>query len=228
MNTSILEKIRKLLALSKSDNANEAAVAAAAAQRLMTEHQIAEAELGSTAADERAQREVDPLFTTNGSTMPAWLDVLSLGICKANGVYSFIDGVRGKPRRLVLIGRPSDVASVRYLFAWLRLEIERLTKRNVAGKGRTAVASYRMGCVVGVLSAMRETTKAARQQATGAALVKLDARLDEARAMAPGNMKARALGPLRDAGAYQQGKADGRRIHTGSSLGAAGGRLLGA
>lgn len=227
MNAAILEKIRKLLALSKSDNANEAAVAAAAAQRLMTEHQIAEAELGGSADDERAQREIDPLFT-GSSEMPMWLNILSFNLAQLNGCITWIGRDANRRKVITIVGRPSDVASVRYLFAWLRLEIDRLTRRHAHGKGRTYATSYRKGCVSGVVAAMRETTKVARQQASGAALVKLDARLIDAAALAPAGMaNGKNIGIRADRDAYERGQAAGRRIHTGSSLGAGGARLLG-
>src|SRR5690242_18776335 len=41
----VMDKVRKLIALSGSSNVHEAEVAAAAAQRLMLEHKIAESEI---------------------------------------------------------------------------------------------------------------------------------------------------------------------------------------
>ena len=44
----ILDRVKKLLALSTSSNVNEAANAAAAAQRLMLEHRLTEADVSDT------------------------------------------------------------------------------------------------------------------------------------------------------------------------------------
>jgi hypothetical protein len=57
----VIDQIRKLLELAKSDNEHEAAAAAAAAQRLMSKHQIAEAELGGVDDSERASVDARPL-----------------------------------------------------------------------------------------------------------------------------------------------------------------------
>jgi hypothetical protein len=223
---SMIEKIKKLLALSQSSNANEAAVAAAAAQRLMAQHQIAEAELGGE-VEEKAAKEVDPLF--EAKTLPGWLNMLSAGLCRQNSVFVWVHKRADGKSYVCICGRPSDVANVRFLFAYLRSEIERLVQVECRGKGRSIMDSYRKGAVVGAIEAMDAAREEVRAQATGAALLKVDGRLAEARAAAAlGKTKPAARVGLADAGAYYAGKTAGGHLHGSAQLGAAGGRLLGA
>ena len=227
----VLEKVRRLLALSQSNNEHEAAVAAAKAEQLLQEHRLTEAELEITNdAQERAALEADPLDVL-GRNGTVWKGVLVYGISKLHGCYCYIDRDRNFRQRYRLIGRPSDVNSVRYLYAWLTTEIERLTQKH-AGKGRTWMNSYRRGAVSGILDAMREANRVSRVQATGAALVKIDSRQIESEALAHTlnpNLRGRSSTKSRiNADAYSRGQRDGRAIHTGGQLAGRSTRLLGS
>ena len=124
---NIIEKIKKLLALATSDNAHEAAAAAGMAAKLMAQHQIAEAELIG-GIEEKATKEIDPLFA--GKTLPGWLNILSAGLGKQNSVYTWLHRKSDGTSHVCIAGRPSDVANVRFLFAYLHSEIERLTQKE--------------------------------------------------------------------------------------------------
>jgi uncharacterized protein DUF2786 len=233
--TAILDKIRKLLALSKSANANEAAAAAAAAQRLMQEHRIAEAELETGGPTETAQLAADPIDRF-GKRSILWKELLCGSLVRLHGCkcwkVSNWTGPNVCERKLQIVGRPSDIASVRYLYAWLTSEIERLAQRDARGRGAKYAASYRWGAVRGAIAAMRAADTAVRSEANPAALVKLDARATEAEAASAAiasNIKpAHKSSAQFDADGYTRGVAAGRGLHTGAKLGAAtGARLLG-
>jgi hypothetical protein len=232
--SAIIDKIRKLLSLSKSSNANEAAAAAAAAQRLMTEHQIAEAELECGEQHERATLADDPIDTFGWQT-PLWKEQLLGSLVQLNGCMSWKQSRWENGtcvRKVQIVGRPSDVATVRYLYAWLTVEIERLAQRDAKGRGRSYANSYRVGAVTGCVSAMRIADRQARQTAPSAALVRLDAREEEARTVAAqlelDIKKARPAAFERDEEAYRAGVRAGAQLHTGAKLGEAGARLLGS
>lgn len=224
MNSAVIERVKKLLALSKSDNANEAAAAMAVAQRLMSEHQIAEAELETCEPDERAQVEVDPL-DVGGVTLAYWKGSLGCGLAKIHGCRAWTTRGKTGAKVLVIVGRPSDVATVRYLYAWLVLETERLAQRNAMGGGRSYADSYRKGCVAGILAAMRQADSEVRATATGSALMRLDARRAECEALLPENLR-KTQSRVTDGGAFSRGREHGSRIHTGGTLGASRTRLL--
>jgi hypothetical protein len=224
---NVIDKIKKLLALSQSSNANEAAVAAATAQRLMAEHSIAAAELVG-AIEEKASKEVDPLFAAKA--LPLWLNILSCGLCKANGVYSWAERCADGVTRIYLAGRPSDVANARFLFAYLRSEIERLAQVECPRMGRSIKDAYRKGAAIGALDAMKKVTEEVRATATCAALLKVDGRLADARSAAAlrGKTTTRNAAVRGDRSAFERGKAAGSHLHGSAQIGAAGGRMLGS
>ncbi|WJS05201.1 DUF7168 domain-containing protein [Roseibium aggregatum] len=117
MDKALLDKIRKCLALGRSDNANEAAAALAKARALMdahgiTEAQLAMAEIGEATA--RASRTRKP---------PRWEVALSATVCRALAVTSFLDGVGD--RTFVGRGPSSEIASYAFAVLFRRLKAER-------------------------------------------------------------------------------------------------------
>lgn len=221
---AVIEKIKKLRALAQSANANEAANAAAAAERLLQEHRLSEAELETEAVEpaEAAEEDAVPVDTL-GERISNWKDALLAAICRAHGCARYFNHSyvhRGYVARIV--GRPSDTATVRYLYAWLSTEVERLARKHGRGKGRTWANSYRLGCVAGIREAMQAAEAKARTTATSAALVRLDARAAEARdalvRLHP-NLRSRPLSRTSVNGhAFGQGQHDGRNIHQGGHL----------
>ncbi len=152
MDTKIVDRIRKLLELSKHNtNVNEAASAAALAARLMAQHAIEAADL--EAADPSAAVEGlthETLYDDGGARLPWWRWVLADALCRANGCKGYGQG----GGRLGIIGRASNAQTVRYLFGYLVLEIERLCSEIAsvecppgAGSGyaRTWRNSFRLG-----------------------------------------------------------------------------------
>lgn len=84
MNSGLIEKIRKLRALSLSENVHEAAAAAAAAERLIQEHNVAEAEL-EAASDAQVEAPTREDLAEVGTSSPTWKLFLSSALEKAHG-----------------------------------------------------------------------------------------------------------------------------------------------
>ena len=152
----VIDKVKKLLRLSTSDNVNEAAAAAARAQALMEEHRIDQAMFDVSddggeapeAEEEIVDHESDPVEV--GRSIASWKGQLLLAVCAVNACKSY----RGHQahegryvRSLCIIGRPSDVAMVKHLYAYLAHEIDRLCLKANFGYGRTWMNSFRLGAV---------------------------------------------------------------------------------
>ncbi len=234
----IIDRIKKLMRLAESSNANEAANAAGQAQRLMEEHRIDQAVLDL--GDEEPEGDDEPIVDhgnaplTVSGRMPQWKVSLSVALASANACRCYVgwkwdSAKHAHKRTLCLVGRPSDVATVSYLFGYLSKEIDRLTRLNARGRGRTWANSYRLGAVAAIRKRLREANKEARDNARKrlegqtTALVKMDqalARLD-ARASAVDewlkkNMDLRSRSASkanRDWSAYAQGQRDGQNIN---------------
>jgi hypothetical protein len=221
---AIIQRIRKLRELSrKNDNEHEAAAAAAAAEKLLSEHQIEEAELeveegpmGGELIEERAASE--------GPRLVYWKSYLLGAIGKLHGCSHCYEHVKGKAGKgppkytPLLYGRPEDVAIVKELYAWLVSEIQRLTDRVGRGRGREWRDSYRMGCQYGIAHAMKAAQREARVQATSTALAVIDARLVKAQAALrdryPDTRDVSRDHETVDGEAFERGHSDGVALHS--------------
>jgi hypothetical protein len=210
----ILERIRKLRALSRSASAHEAAAAAAIAEKLIAEHGIAEAMLDAGDGEEDIG-DHDPLDVMAAGRFVHWKSYLLSNLCDLHGC-AHCYAVEGGRRVAVFFGRRSDVDIVKDLYGWLSSEVERLSSKAARGKSKEWTSSYRLGCVRGIGDAMLAAQKRARKDAPSMALAVLDGRLelsqhkrDEATGEAP-KVKAQADDVIDDQEeAFERGRVDG-------------------
>jgi hypothetical protein len=233
---SILDKVRKLRALAQSDNVNEAAAAAAAAERLIQEHNLSEAEITIQDAPPEACS-ADPTVIATWGRSPAWEGTLlavlrRLYHCSALYVSGYQDD--GKTvQRYTVFGRPSDIETLRYQFAWYSAEINRITAKASRGKGRTFANSFRLGTVDAICKALLAVQTETRAAATSTALAVVDKRAQDARTAMrthfPRTVRRGVGGGRINRDAFGQGQEAGRGIGQRTALGNAGGvRLLGS
>lgn len=172
---SVLDKIAKLRALAAgAGTPAEAEAAAAQAAALIAKYQIDEATVemaGQSASEEIGEGET--LWETTGRN-DQWRSALASMLATDHGCAKVTE-VRESGIRYRIAGRPADVAIVRYLFAWLHVEIARLSERE---RGRAAKNGFRNGAVVGVIRAMRAArgaeNKAAAEKGETSALAIVD------------------------------------------------------
>jgi hypothetical protein len=145
---ALLGKVQKLLRLATSSNQHEAALAAAKAQELIDENNLADALLQLDGAAVEADEPIidygsrEALDDSSPGKLIRWRTALASRLCTVNGCRLWRDhGI------LHIVGRPSDVSAVRYLYGYLAFEVERLAKVNGSGCGRTWLNNYRLGCV---------------------------------------------------------------------------------
>ena len=137
-NTSkIMDRIKKLLALSTSSNANEAAVAASKAAQMMAEYELEEADLRI----ESGEANQDPIDNTlwngiDGKRTSTWRNSILMGLIKAfhcHGWYTYeITGEfpnRVKNNRFRVVGRRANVQTANYMYLYLEKEIKGLSEK---------------------------------------------------------------------------------------------------
>jgi hypothetical protein len=207
-------------------HASRSEAAAAQAATIIAKYQIDETSLpvGDTDRTEAIGQQ-EPLY--EGKTTVMWLLGLANELAKDHGcaaVQYAKDGVTW----IHIAGRASDVSIVRYLFAWLRIEIERLSSSEI---GRAAKNAFRHGAAIGVIKAMRAAraveTQHAASQGTSAALVLVDRHKQ-----ADAHIK-RVLGGrwvmrtsyTSDRGARERGEAAGSRLAAKPGINGGGGPL---
>jgi len=146
----VMQKVVQLRALAaRAGTQAEAETAAAQAESLIAKYQIDEASIVFPDAAESIEQH-DPLWS--GKLNETWRGSLCAGLSKDHGC-AVVATREGNGTTYRIAGRKSDVEIVRYMFAWLTVEIERLAQRE---KGRADKTAFRCGAVTGALRAMRE------------------------------------------------------------------------
>jgi len=130
----ILDRVKKLLALSTSSNVNEAANAAAAAQRLMLEHKLTEIDVSDIQDDEGMNAtwtaRIFELSLGASGFASRWKFVLVTAVARA--FFCEAVGLRvGQRRKVRIVGRKEDVEIAARVFRYLHTEIDRLAKVEI-------------------------------------------------------------------------------------------------
>jgi len=162
-----MQKAIKLLRLATSDNPHEAALAAQRAQEVLDRFEITQAMLEDPQARDEPEEAIENLADQGapldqfGMQIEHWKSYLASVVAKANAccVYSerkeYIGFVRQRAF-LHIVGRPSDVEKVRYLYGYLVGETDRLCRRQGKGCGRTWMNQFRLGVVDTLAQRLRE------------------------------------------------------------------------
>jgi hypothetical protein len=241
--TKIIERIQKLLALATSSNVHEAAAAAARAQALMAQYDIEQAALEVESGDDDVVVSTEVLWEL-GARVDGWKGILASALGTANQAKVYTSRTWGSTGKLVntfqIIGSKDQANTIRYMYAYLTNEVERLAK-DAPGSGRSYLASFRLGAAAEIATRLRdaaiqarkevkvEAAKESLQAGNGASLVRLQGALDRidarSRAIAAhaGRLNLRKTSGRRasDADGYHAGKVAGStvRLGGGPSLG---------
>jgi hypothetical protein len=127
MNSKVIDKIKKLLNLSKSTNEHEAANAASMAASLMAQHQISVAALEDEDDDPTASVIGSHTIDSSAHRKVVWKADLAFGVAASFGCKYYWSGAR-----TVMVGRKGDVDSVKYIYKYLVREINRLADKSWA------------------------------------------------------------------------------------------------
>ena len=124
--------------------------------------------------------------------------------------------------RLHIVGRPSDTAIVRYLYAWLSLDLARIATREARGRGASWKRSWLVGAVTGIREQLTKAAAAERATAGTAALVRLDRRGAEAmealQLLYPDRRSRKARPTYVQREAYANGHEHGKSVHLGGQI----------
>src|SRR6267142_2866099 len=160
------EVMRKLAALlrlaARPGTAGEAAAAAGRAQALMDRWELtrAEIELDGGRALEPDEGMMDFGNRPEGELgrfkkVSGWHLLLGAAIARQNGCFAY-RSVRKDTVTLELVGRPSQVEAVRYLYAYLSVEIDRLARDEGLGMTATWRTEFKLGAVTEVEDILRK------------------------------------------------------------------------
>ena len=167
----IIDKIKKLLALSTSDSIGEAASAAAKAQELMERHSIQEAMLRN-----QEQTSSNPNITSiilwRGGKVPSWMLQLACGIGEVNRCKVWYRAGRrskGYDGCIEAAGTAESLEKMSVLLDWLRRETDRLYHEEKPddfdrGDGKRWANAFRLGASSTIVKRLQEAAAKARRE----------------------------------------------------------------
>lgn len=134
---TIIEKIKKLLALTTSSNENESTIAAEKASLLLAQHNLSLADLGNTQDKEITETVID-----NTTRFVTWKMILLSGVADSNFCQALRSSYNGN---VFLLGSSTNLIVCQHLYDYLSKAIERRAKYR-KGSGRAYLNAFRVGC----------------------------------------------------------------------------------
>lgn len=225
----ILDRIKKLINLSSNNsNVNEAATAFGQAQTLLEKYRLTLADVENLdVLNEEIQE--SPTALCEGERVVTWKISLADKICRLNSCKVFIryDYSKGKKNsKYAVVGRPTDIEIVQYLFVSIVSQIEHLCKIEQKlhnGYGKTWSNNFKHGAAETVAKRLKEAQAVVRQEhATSAGLVLVRQREAEVAVWlkkAVPNMKDRAAVQVRgNLSALEAGREAGKQIQLNKGM----------
>lgn len=216
----VIERVRKLLALSNSCNEHEAALAAAHAQRLLSEHNLAMSEL------EVQQQGAGEVELQMARTITKWISSLFATVASALDCMPVVTTETSRSRlRFIGVGEDPEVAACTLEF--LIRELRRLASAYLAGldqaQGKLTTSqrqkvrnSYLLGGAFGVAEALRRQKASTPTTSTALVPVK-DALIRQYCEQNFGQLKnRRSRSSTVISQAFQQGNQDGAALQLNS------------
>ncbi len=157
MENKIIDKVKKLLALSNSSNEAEASSALAKAHALLAEHNLS--------MDSLADKSIIEEFTIEtGSTIANYKKVVCSALAELNFCQILIrrktEYVAGKGfqsvANLVIVGKNHNVLVTQSLIEYIVGSIERIAKRDGKGKGKSFITAFKFGMAINVSKRIQE------------------------------------------------------------------------
>lgn len=173
----VIQQVQKLLALSKSSNEHEAALALARAEALLEKYRLDMTEVEMMGGNkEEIVEDQDPLF--DSENLAPWESRLAHGIAYVYGCTT----IRLGNKLIRIIGRPSDIMFVRYLVTYITLELFRFAA-VLYKKRQDYKNAYFLGAVDVIIQRLKEAKAATQETYTNQyAVVTVNNRYNEASA----------------------------------------------
>ena len=182
-----IDKIMRLLELSKSENVHEASLAAMRAQELMERHKLHISDIEADNGDDQEGWKPGPIneyslelgkvahrWAINLLSTIAYVNQCSMCFYRARQRDRFRGdaGDPNRPARALLLGREEDIRTVLYMYRYLFVEITRLcekehakAKRQGQKTNRSWTNSFRIGAVVEISGRLKEARTKTRNEA---------------------------------------------------------------
>lgn len=217
---NVLKRLQDLFSLARSEDVNEAATAAAIAQRICAKYRVDAALIAAESQSPEEAVETSEFFEAN--RLSTWRKAIAAALLRANGCECFAARKRGKGVTVMAVGRPSDVATVKYLYESLCNQVEWLVqecRKNGKISGSKQSNDFRLGASAILKQRIDRESLQTRQQLRDdprykQAMIRLDAVEVAVRNKMPGGLKREAAPRQRslDANAFALGVKAGQEV----------------
>jgi len=159
-----LRKAISCLKLAQSPNKHEAALAASKAQEIIDRYNLCIDDIQQG----NQPKEVEEAIKDYGWEDPIhevcqvdtrWTLRLASTVANLNACRIYYHTKGSGSAVVKIIGRPSDVSAVRYIFSWLEKEVRRITKQECQGQSRRYQIDFRTGVVDTISQKLNEQRK---------------------------------------------------------------------
>jgi len=150
VDSNLLAKISKLLALANSPNEHEAALAAEKAAELLARHNLSVADLG-----EDKDKDITKNIVDKTGRYVTWKMWILAGIARANGCQAMRSTKTGEMR---LVGTETNITVSQSVYEYLIAVVNKLVKQH-KGKGRAFINAFRVGCATRLRQRLEERRK---------------------------------------------------------------------
>lgn len=141
----VIERVRKLLALSANNpSENEAASAAAKAQQILIEHNLSIAEVKDHETAEEEDFEIVPVANTPSAPWRRFLGaaVGELYFCKYFYTTTYVPGKQAKRDVHTFVGAKHNIAVATLMFVYLHKTVSRLARTGATANPQSNVSAY--------------------------------------------------------------------------------------
>jgi len=219
---SIIKKIQKLLSLAGSENENEAELAAAAASKMITQHNLSTQEVEMDQSYENAEVvEKNRLSQEDKWVLPiikAFFFVSPM-ICSRVAGYNNKTGNVRRTHTIKFVGEEVNVAVAKELYIFLVREYKILftSYRIKTGCKLSSRDSYYDGLTFGLTKKLKEV-RSATESETGLVVLEDPKLKDFVKELYPTAKKTTRKANLNDRKAQSQGVTDGKTINLNKNI----------
>lgn len=218
---ALMRKLRALAEMAERGTEHERESAAGKLAEIMAKHQIASFD-ASTPEPSADEGRLDDDEGAPPSRVENWEKQLLSGLASALGGRCWMRG-KGRYQQMRMVGPAGSIGAARYMYAWLRRQINEMARSAGRACGETSNAwrrAYASGMTAKVYKRMVDARRVVMSSSeTAIVLVDRQKQAVDRRFADLGNLRQSRGGRLQRVDAASSGWIDGDRVDLGSSSG---------
>lgn len=220
----VLRRIRKLLAVAEGKaNIHESATAAEMAAKLMAKYNVERSDvlLREMGSDDI----ISHCASDSRKTVPLWMNRLGVSVARAYDCESCLDRDGQGRLQIAFLGYRDDTLIADWVFTFLIHQIDYLSKKyrrekrkQLGARNGTNMTAYRDGLLREIQVTLKAIADAKKTATSGKELMVMKNQMIRQKfQVSYSSGRQRVSG--KDAGTYEDGRSDGRKVNIGTPVG---------